>query len=63
MDRRLLWFFALLLPVTIWSWIHPHDRFTWWLESTPVVAGVPPGVSRSTNVMKLHRIGEPTTMH
>jgi len=27
------------------------------------VAGVPPGVSRSTNVMKLHRIGEATTMH
>ena len=27
------------------------------------VAGVPPGVSRSTNVMKLHRIGEATDMH
>jgi pyruvate kinase len=27
------------------------------------VAGVPPGVSRSTNVMKLHRIGEVTRLH
>ena len=27
------------------------------------VAGVPPGVSRSTNVLKLHRIGEETRMH
>ena len=27
------------------------------------VAGVPPGVSRSTNVMKLHRMGEATRMH
>jgi pyruvate kinase len=28
-------------------------------EEVIFVAGVPPGVSRSTNVMKLHRIGEP----
>ena len=30
-------------------------------EGDPVVfvAGVPPGITRSTNVMKLHRIGEP----
>jgi len=27
------------------------------------VAGVPPGVSRSTNVMKLHRVGEATRLH
>ena len=26
------------------------------------VAGVPPGVSRSTNVMKLHRMGEVTRL-
>ena len=38
MDRRLIWFFALLIPVTAWSWIAPHDRFTWWLEAGPVVA-------------------------
>ena len=41
MDRRLIWFVGLLIPVVIWSWISPHDRFTWWLESAPVVAGVP----------------------
>ena len=32
-------------------------------EEVIFVAGVPPGVSRSTNVMKLHRIGEMTSMH
>lgn len=41
MDRRLVWFVALLTPVVVWSWIGPHDRFTWWLESIPVLAGVP----------------------
>jgi len=41
MDRRLIWFLVLLAPVVIWSWIGPHDRFTWWLESVPVVVGVP----------------------
>ncbi|MBS0631929.1 MAG: DUF2238 domain-containing protein [Verrucomicrobia bacterium] len=41
MDRRLYWFIGLLAPVVVWSWIGPHDRFTWWLESAPVVAGVP----------------------
>jgi len=40
-DRRLIWFLVLLAPVLAWSWINPHDRFTWWLESVPVVAGVP----------------------
>ncbi len=32
-------------------------------EEVIFVAGVPPGVSRSTNVMKLHRIGEATRLH
>lgn len=41
MDRRLIWFLVLLAPVVGWSWIHPHDRFTWWLESAPAVVGVP----------------------
>lgn len=40
-DRRLIWFFVLLLPVLVWSWIEPHDRFTWWLEAAPVVLGGP----------------------
>ncbi len=38
-SRRLWWFCGLLLPVVIWSWINPHDRTTWWLESAPVVVG------------------------
>ncbi len=41
MDRRLIWFVGLLLPVVAWTWINPHDRLTWWLESGPVVLGVP----------------------
>ena len=41
MDRRLIWFLVLLAPVVAWSWIGPHDRFTWWLESAPAVVGVP----------------------
>jgi putative membrane protein len=41
MDRRLVWFIALLAPVIAWSWVGPHDRFTWWLETVPVFVGVP----------------------
>ena len=41
MDRRLIWFVVTLLPVVAWTWINPHDRLTWWLESFPVVLGVP----------------------
>ncbi len=40
-DQRLVWLIALLIPVAAWSWITPHDRFTWWLEASPAVAGVP----------------------
>ncbi len=40
MDRRIIWLFALLAPVVAWSWIAPHDRFTWWMEAAPVVIGV-----------------------
>ena len=32
-------------------------------EEILIVAGVPPGVARSTNVMKLHRIGEEVKFH
>lgn len=32
-------------------------------EEIVFVAGVPPGVARSTNVMKLHRIGDPLKLH
>lgn len=40
-DRRLVWFVALLVPVLVWSWIAPFDRFTWWLEVIPALIGVP----------------------
>ena len=40
MDRRLIWFLALLVPVLAWSWHAPHDRFTWWLEVTPALVGL-----------------------
>jgi putative membrane protein len=41
MDRRLLWFTALLAPVLAWSAVRPHDYFTWFLEIAPVFAGLP----------------------
>jgi len=39
MDRRLVWLFVLIAPVAAWSWIAPHDRFTWWMEAAPAVVG------------------------
>jgi putative membrane protein len=41
MDRRLLWFVALLAPVLAWSAVRPHDYFTWFLEVAPIFVGVP----------------------
>ena len=41
MDQRLLWFLGCFAPVLAWSWVNPHDRFTWWLESVPIVGGIP----------------------
>ena len=41
MDRRLLWFCALLGPVLTWSAVRPHDYFTWFLEIAPVFIGLP----------------------
>jgi putative membrane protein len=41
MDRRLLWFCALLAPVLGWSAVAPHDYFTWLLEVLPVFLGLP----------------------
>ena len=31
----------IVVAVLVWSGIHPHDRFTWWLEVAPVLIGVP----------------------
>ena len=41
MDRRLLWFAGLLLPVLAWSAVRPHDYFTWFLEVAPIFLGLP----------------------
>jgi len=41
MDRRLLWFVGLLLPVLAWSAVRPHDYFTWFLEVVPIFIGLP----------------------
>lgn len=41
MDRRLVIFLGLLLPVLGWSAVRPHDSFTWFLEVVPVLIGVP----------------------
>ena len=41
MDRRLIWFAALLFPILVWSAVRPHDYFTWFLEVVPVLIGVP----------------------
>lgn len=41
MDRRLIWFTALLAPVLAWSAVRPHDGFTWFLEVLPVLIGLP----------------------
>ncbi len=41
MDRRLVWFCALLAPVLGWSAVAPHDTFTWFLEVLPIFIGLP----------------------
>ena len=39
-NRKLLIFWlALVLAVFIWSAIHPHDYFTWFLEVLPAIIG------------------------
>jgi putative membrane protein len=43
-DKPSRYELALLASMTIllvWSGIHPHDRFTWWLEVAPIFIGVP----------------------
>ncbi|MFN2385274.1 MAG: DUF2238 domain-containing protein [Thermoanaerobaculia bacterium] len=39
--REPLVLLALTAAVLAWSGIRPHDRYTWWLEVAPVIAGVP----------------------
>jgi putative membrane protein len=33
--------FVSMVVLLLWSGIHPHDRFTWWLEVAPILIGVP----------------------
>ena len=30
-----------MVVLLVWSGMHPHDRFTWWLEVAPIFLGVP----------------------
>lgn len=39
-NRELLTLLAVLIGVTVWSWIEPFDRPTWWMESLPVFIGL-----------------------
>lgn len=32
---------AVVCVIAVWSYIHPHDRFTWWLEAIPVAIALP----------------------
>ncbi len=40
-NRELQFLLVLLAGVTVWSWVEPFDRMTWWLESLPVFIGLP----------------------
>lgn len=39
-NRYPHWLLVLLVPVYLWSMIHPADGFTWALEMLPVVIGI-----------------------
>lgn len=40
-SRYELALLASMVVLLAWSGIHPHDRFTWWLEVAPIFIGVP----------------------
>jgi putative membrane protein len=41
-DRRYYTLLIALLAVVLgWSAVHPHDRFTWWLEIFPILIALP----------------------
>jgi putative membrane protein len=40
-SRYELALLASMVVLLVWSGIHPHDRFTWWLEVAPILIGVP----------------------
>ena len=40
-NRELLVLLAVVVATTIWSWIEPFDRLTWWMEAIPVFIALP----------------------
>ncbi|MEW6445052.1 MAG: DUF2238 domain-containing protein [Pseudomonadota bacterium] len=40
-SREMLFLLLIVLGVTLWSWVAPHDRLTWWLEALPVLVALP----------------------
>lgn len=40
-DRELLVLLMSVIATTIWSWIEPFDRLTWWMEAIPVLIALP----------------------
>lgn len=40
-NKELLLLLLLIIAVTVWSWVNPYDRFTWWLEAIPVIIALP----------------------
>jgi putative membrane protein len=40
-SRYELGLLASMVILLAWSGIHPHDRFTWWLETAPIFVGIP----------------------
>jgi putative membrane protein len=39
MNKYVFFSFICVVILFIWSAVQPHDRFVWWLEAFPVIAG------------------------
>ena len=48
-KKELLSLLAIVAAVTLWSWINPYDRLTWWLETAPVLIALPILFATRTN--------------
>ena len=40
---------AVVVAITIWSWIDPYDRITWWMEAVPVLIVLPLLIATRSN--------------
>lgn len=38
--KKIVLLIIAIAPIAIWSAIAPHDRLTWWLETTPALLGL-----------------------